>query len=106
MVASNLENVQLLTVDGQLIYNFALYVETRSLHTPTQFNDWALSCVYVGRPVGAVIAGLLIRRYMKFKPLLQVNMVVSVGIYFLIAMGCVRKFDNPAPTLNRPFVAS
>ncbi|PVH79779.1 hypothetical protein DL98DRAFT_588992 [Cadophora sp. DSE1049] len=78
-----------------LIYNFALYVETRSLHTPSQFNDWALSCVYVGRPIGAVFAGLLIRRYLKFKPLLQVNILVSVGIYFLISLGWIHA-ENPA----------
>ncbi|KAH7377959.1 major facilitator superfamily domain-containing protein [Cadophora sp. MPI-SDFR-AT-0126] len=80
---------------NQLIYNFALYVETRSLHTPSKFNDWALSCVYVGRPIGAVIAGLLIRWYLKFKPLLQVNLVVSVGIYFLVSAGWIHA-ENPA----------
>lgn len=79
----------------QLVNSFALYVEARSFDREPNFEDWALSFVYFGRPVGVIFSGLLIKRYFKFRPMLQLSIIVSILIYLSFALGWIRRLTLP-----------
>jgi len=66
-------------------------VEVRSLDAKSRYIDWALSLVQFGRPLGAVLSGLLIKRYAKFKVMLRINVVASMMTYLFLAAGWIRK---------------
>lgn len=78
----------------QLRFSFGTYVEARSLGHKTPFSDWALTCIYLGRSLGTLLSGIVVRRYRKFKRFLQINIVIDVLIYLLLGMGRIREFSS------------
>ncbi|KAI2610788.1 MFS general substrate transporter [Hypoxylon fragiforme] len=78
-----------------LTYNMAVYIEARSFDNPSKFGDWALSCIFLSRPFGASIAGLLIKRYRSPWTLLRCNMALYFLLYLLVATGLI-PLENPA----------
>ncbi|ORY67029.1 major facilitator superfamily domain-containing protein [Pseudomassariella vexata] len=78
-----------------LSYNLTLYIETRSFDNPSDFGDWALSCIFFARPVGTLLSGLVIRRYREPWSMLRANMIVYFCLYFLVATGRI-PVENPA----------
>ncbi|MCJ1447812.1 MAG: hypothetical protein MMC23_008324 [Stictis urceolatum] len=74
---------------NQLIYSFALYIEARALGHESTYIDWALTFVHLGRPVGVFFSGLLIKRLVKFKRMLQINIVVNLILYLTFAFGWI-----------------
>ena len=73
-----------------MIFNLAFYVEIRTTDG-SQFQDWALTCLFFGQPLGASIAGYLIKRTQKVVGLLFVNSLVSLVLYTSLAAGWIRK---------------
>lgn len=78
----------------QLRFSFGTYLEARSFGSESSFSDWALTCIYFGRSGGTIISGILIRRYRRFKPFLQLNIVVDIVIYACFALGWIRKYSS------------
>lgn len=76
----------------QLRFSFSTYLEARSFGSESFFTDWALTCVYFGRALGTIFSGIIIQRYRKFKPFLQINIVLDLIIYLYFTLGWMRKF--------------
>ncbi|KAK0787803.1 hypothetical protein LTR91_019700 [Friedmanniomyces endolithicus] len=74
----------------QLRYSFGTYVAVRPFTNPTGFSDWALTCFYLGGPLGTVFAGLLVNRYRRFKPFLQLNILADIVIYACFSAGWIK----------------
>lgn len=55
------------------------------------FNDWVLTFIYSGRPFGIALSGLILKRYSRFKPMLQINIIVAILMYLLIATACISR---------------
>ncbi|PVH81307.1 hypothetical protein DL98DRAFT_416709, partial [Cadophora sp. DSE1049] len=62
----------------QLRFSFGTYLQARSFGRETPFTDWALTCVYLGRALGTIVCGLLIRRY--HQPLLYAFFGLSQAV--------------------------
>ncbi len=75
----------------QLRYSFGTYVAVRPFTNPTGFSDWALTCFYLGGPLGTVFAGLLVNRYRRFKPFLQLNILADIVIYACFSAGWISR---------------
>ncbi|KAK0344089.1 hypothetical protein LTR59_009843 [Friedmanniomyces endolithicus] len=78
-------------VFDQLRYSFGTYVAVRPFTNPTGFSDWALTCFYLGGPLGTVFAGLLVNRYRRFKPFLQLNILADIVIYACFSAGWINQ---------------
>ncbi|KAI1106397.1 MFS general substrate transporter [Jackrogersella minutella] len=75
--------------------NLAVYIEARSFNNPSAFGDWALSCIFLSRPFGTFLAGLVIKRYRSPWLLLRCNMIVYFVIYLLASTGTM-PLERPA----------
>ncbi|KAJ8130643.1 hypothetical protein O1611_g2988 [Lasiodiplodia mahajangana] len=75
----------------QLKYGLGQYVEARSLRSfsTSTFSDWALSCVFLGIPLGSFLSGIIIRRYSALRHLLRVVSVVNLLTYICFAAGWI-----------------
>ncbi|KAI0885080.1 MFS general substrate transporter [Annulohypoxylon maeteangense] len=80
---------------NSLTYNMAVYIEARSFNNPSTFGDWALSCIFLSRPFGTFLAGLIIKRYRSPWILLRWNMIVWFFLYILATSGTM-PLENPA----------
>ncbi|KAI2463846.1 MFS general substrate transporter [Annulohypoxylon bovei var. microspora] len=78
-----------------LTYNMAVYIEARSFNNPSAFGDWALSCIFLSRPFGTFLAGLLIKRYRSPWTLLRWNMIIWFILYMLATTGTI-PLEKPA----------
>ncbi|EPE33003.1 MFS general substrate transporter [Glarea lozoyensis ATCC 20868] len=78
-------------VFDQLRFSFGTYLQARSFGKDSSFDDWALTCVYLGRALGTIGCGLLIKRYRRFKPYLKAVIIVDLIIYFCFALGVMQK---------------
>ena len=76
----------------QLRFSFGTYLEARAFGKDSSFSDWALTCVYLGRSIGTILGGALVRRYRRFKSFLQLNIVVDLLIYMFFALGWIREY--------------
>ncbi|KAI2607163.1 major facilitator superfamily domain-containing protein, partial [Hypoxylon fragiforme] len=83
----------------QLKYGLGQYVQARSMSTgsTSAFSDWALSCVFLGIPLGSFISGVIIRRYRALKPLLRFVAVLNLLTYLCFTAGWIHP-ENPAFT--------
>ncbi|KAL8952553.1 MAG: hypothetical protein Q9222_001543 [Ikaeria aurantiellina] len=79
-------------VFDQLRFSFGTYLEARSFGSDNTFSDWSLTCVYLGRSLGTILSGILVRRYRRFKPFLQLNILIDVIIYLCFALGLIREY--------------
>ena len=73
-----------------MIFNLAFYAEIRSTDG-SQFHNWALACLFFGQPLGASIAGYIIKRTQKVVGLILVNAILSLVLYTSLATGWIRK---------------
>ena len=80
--------VQMTFLNVQIIFDLALYAEVRANDGST-FKDWALTCLFFGQPLGAFIAGYIIKYTGKIKSLLFVNALLSLALYALLAFGWI-----------------
>ena len=78
----------------QLRFSFGTLVEARSFQTGGAFGDWALTCIYLGGPLGQILSGILIRRYRRFKPFLLVNILADIVIYICFALGWISTYSR------------
>ncbi|KAI1456478.1 MFS general substrate transporter [Annulohypoxylon moriforme] len=78
-----------------LTYNMAVYIEARSFNNPSAFGDWALSCIFLSRPFGTFLAGLIIKRYRSPWILLRGNMIVWFTLYIVATTGAM-PLEKPA----------
>lgn len=62
-----------------------------STGSTSAFSDWALSCVFLGIPLGSFISGVIIRRYRALKPLLRFVAVLNLLTYLCFTAGWIRK---------------
>lgn len=76
----------------KLKYRLGQYVEARSLRllSTSTFSDWALSCIFLGIPLGSFLSGIIIRRYYALRPLLRVVSVLNLLTYLFFAAGWIR----------------
>ncbi|KAI1146690.1 major facilitator superfamily domain-containing protein [Nemania diffusa] len=76
----------------QLKYRLGQYVEARSLRllSTSTFSDWALSCIFLGIPLGSFLSGIIIRRYYALRPLLRVVSVLNLLTYLFFAAGWIQ----------------
>ncbi|KAI3320733.1 MFS general substrate transporter [Xylariaceae sp. AK1471] len=84
---------------GQTLLKYGLgqYVQARSMTSTSTstFSDWALSCVFLGIPLGSFFSGIIIRRYCALKLLLRVVAVLNLLAYLCFAAGWIHP-ENPA----------
>ncbi|KAI1439985.1 MFS general substrate transporter [Annulohypoxylon stygium] len=78
-----------------LTYNMAVYIEARSFNNPSPFGDWALSCIFLSRPFGTFLAGLIIKRYRSPWILLRWNMIIWFLLYILATTG-IMPLEKPS----------
>ncbi|RYO97403.1 hypothetical protein DL765_011247 [Monosporascus sp. GIB2] len=80
-----------------LKYGLGQYVQARSMSSPSTstFSDLALSCVFLGTPLGSFFGGIMIRRYRALKLLLRAVAVLNLLTYFCFAAGWIHP-ENPA----------
>ncbi|KAH8655778.1 major facilitator superfamily domain-containing protein [Xylariales sp. PMI_506] len=86
----------------QLKYGLGQYVQARSMYSPSNsaFSDWALSCVFVGIPLGSFLSGIIIRRYHALRLLLQAISIINFLTYYCFAAGWIHPEDPAfAPVL-------
>ncbi|KAI1214381.1 MFS general substrate transporter [Annulohypoxylon truncatum] len=76
-------------------YNMAVYIEARSFNNPSGFGDWALSCIFLSRPFGTFLAGLIIKQYRSPWILLRCNMIIWFILY-IMAMTGKMPLEKPA----------
>lgn len=76
----------------KLKYGLGQYVQARSMSSPSTstFSDWALSCVFLGIPLGSFISGIIIRKYRALKLLLRTVAVINLLTYICFAAGWIR----------------
>lgn len=61
----------------------------------TTFTDYALTCVYVGVPLGALFGGFVIKQTHQNRWTMVANALLSGLLYILFATGAIRKlFTN------------
>ncbi|KAK5120023.1 hypothetical protein LTR85_007099 [Meristemomyces frigidus] len=82
-------------VFDQLRFSFGTYLEARTFHSENSFSDWALTCIYLGRPLGTIGSGILVRRYRKYKRFLQLNIIADIVLYACFAWGKIQP-EKPA----------
>jgi hypothetical protein len=73
-------------------------VEARSFEEESHFSDWALTFIFLGRPIGAVLAGGYIKHFQKYKLLLRINLVITFLLFLLYALGVIRQLLHVIPT--------
>ncbi|KAI1135825.1 MFS general substrate transporter [Hypoxylon sp. FL0543] len=78
-----------------LTYSMAVYIEARSFDNPSAFGDWALSCIFLSRPLGTFLAGLFIKRYRAPWGMLRCNMIVYFILYLFVSSGRI-PLERPA----------
>lgn len=61
----------------------------------TTFSDWALSCVFLGIPLGSFLSAIIIRRYHTLKLLLRTVAVLNLLTYICFAAGWIRTLGPP-----------
>ncbi|KAI0384780.1 major facilitator superfamily domain-containing protein [Hypomontagnella monticulosa] len=86
----------------QLKYGLGQYVQARSINSPSTsaFSDWALSCVFLGIPLGNFFSGMMIRRYRALRLLLRAVSVINLLLYIFFAAGWIHPEDPAfAPVL-------
>lgn len=74
----------------QILFNLPLYIQTRALDG-TAFSDYALTCVFIGIPLGALFGGFVIRQTQQNRLTMIVNGLASGILYALFASGVIRK---------------
>lgn len=77
----------------KLKYGLGQYVEARSMKSSStsSFDDWALSCVFLGIPLGSLFAGIIIKRYGSLKLLLRGVAALTLVTFFCFAIGWIRR---------------
>jgi hypothetical protein len=74
----------------QITFSLSLYVQVRAVPGST-FQNWALTCVFVGGPLGSILAGLIIKKTKEFKALLFGTMILGTLPYFCLGLGWISK---------------
>lgn len=72
-----------------ILFNLPLYIEIRAFDG-SAFHDWALTCVYLGQPAGAVFGGWVIRKRRQVKDLMIINAAFTELLYILYATGAMK----------------
>jgi hypothetical protein len=83
--------------------SFYIHVQTPP---GSSIQDWALSLVFGGRPVGSLLSGLLIMKQKRFKVLLVINLVFSTICYASLAAGWLRESGFPGYRFSRMMMAN
>ncbi|KAF2810816.1 uncharacterized protein BDZ99DRAFT_385719, partial [Mytilinidion resinicola] len=70
----------------QLLYSFGTYLEARSFNASSTFSDWALTCVYLGRPFGTILGGIVIRHQPLLYAFFDLGLAVSGDLGIAISL--------------------
>ncbi|OAL46161.1 MFS general substrate transporter [Pyrenochaeta sp. DS3sAY3a] len=80
-----------------ILFNLPLYTQTRALDGTT-FSDYALTCVFIGIPLGALFSGFVIQKTQQNRITMTANGLVSGILYALFASGVIPP-DRPTSAL-------
>lgn len=69
---------------AQILFSLPLYMQKRAFDG-NAFVDYALTCIFVGLPLGAICGGFVIQRTHRNRLTMIVNSILTVLIYVLFA---------------------
>ncbi|PVH80968.1 MFS general substrate transporter [Cadophora sp. DSE1049] len=79
---------------NQVMFNLSFYTQVRDIDG-NLFQNWVLTCVFVGQPIGAFVSGVGIQKTKAVKAILAGSMLLSCLLYSSLAAGWI-KSERPA----------
>lgn len=77
-----------LTHLSQIMFNLSFYAQIRDIYGNT-FQNWVLTCVFVGQPIGSFSTGLFIQKTKAVKAALAASILLSCLLYTGLAAGWI-----------------
>ncbi|KAH6662141.1 major facilitator superfamily domain-containing protein [Halenospora varia] len=90
----NLCTIALIFSWNQIMFNLSFYAQIRDIYG-NAFQNWVLTCVFVGQPIGSFSTGLFIQKTKAVKAVLAASILLSCLLYTGLAAGWIKP-ERPA----------
>ncbi|KAE9374178.1 MFS general substrate transporter [Stipitochalara longipes BDJ] len=85
----NVCNVALVFSWNQVLFNLSFYTQIRAIDG-NPFQNWVLTCIFVGQPIGAFLSGLYIQKTRAVKAVLTGSILLSCLLYTGLSAGWIK----------------